>query len=93
MAAAARIGDTTDHGGSLIPPGFASQIFIEGMPAAVAGDLHKCSIPPPSHTPVSPITAGSGTVFMGGFPAARTTDRTGCGAGVVVGATSVQIGG
>jgi uncharacterized Zn-binding protein involved in type VI secretion len=93
MPAALRIGDQTDHGGTIIPPGFASEIFIEGKPAAVAGDLHQCSIPPPSHTPVSPITSGSGTVFMSGFPAARITDKAGCGAGAIAGAQSVLIGG
>ena len=94
MPAAICIGDQTDHGGSLIPPGFASEVLIEGKPAAVAGDLHRCGItPPPPHATVSPITSGSGTVFMHGFPAARVTDRAGCGAGVVVGVQSVLIGG
>jgi uncharacterized Zn-binding protein involved in type VI secretion len=95
MTAAARIGDQTDHGGTLVPlPGLAPSVFIEGLNAAVAGDQHQCSItPPPAHPTLSPVTGGSMSVKICGFAAARAlVDRTGCGAAVLVGATSVQIG-
>jgi uncharacterized Zn-binding protein involved in type VI secretion len=93
MPAAARIGDSTDHGGTLLPLGLAQGVYIEGLPAAVVGDKHKCGItPPPPHPTVSPIVKGSTTVSIGGFPAARADDKTACGAGILVGAPTVQIG-
>jgi uncharacterized Zn-binding protein involved in type VI secretion len=95
MPAAARILDQTDHGGMLVPmPGLAPSVFIEGLIAAVAGDQHQCSVPPtPPHPPLSPVTGGSQSVKICGFAAARAlVDRAGCGAAVVAGATSVQIG-
>lgn len=93
MAAAARVGDTTNHGGTITGPG-AATVLIGGMPAAVAGDLHVCVLPPPNHLPtVSPFPSGSGTVLIAGRPAIRTTDACICGAMAVVGAPTVMIGG
>ncbi len=91
MPAAARVGDTTGHGGVVTGPGVPT-VLIGGQPAAVLGDLHACVIPPPSHLPVSPFTAGSATVLIGGVPALRVGDAAGCGASVAVGAPTVMIG-
>jgi uncharacterized Zn-binding protein involved in type VI secretion len=93
MAAAARVGDTTNHGGTITGPG-AATVLIGGQPAAVAGDLHVCVLPPVSHQPtVSPFPVGSGTVLIAGRPAIRTTDACICGAMAAVGAPTVMIGG
>ena len=62
------------------------------MPAAVAGDLHTCALPPPSHPPTTPFPVGSASVLVGGMPALRTTDAAGCGAMAVVGEPTVLIG-
>ncbi len=92
MPAAARVGDVSNHGGTLTGPGVSS-VLIAGMPAAVAGDMHSCALPPPGHLPtVSPFPSGSSTVLIAGRPAIRTTDACLCGAMAVVGAPTVMIG-
>jgi len=92
MPAAARVGDVSNHGGTITGPGVAT-VLIGGMPAAVAGDMHVCSLPPTGHQPtVSPFPSGSTTVLIGGRPAIRTTDACICGAMAVVGAPTVMIG-
>jgi uncharacterized Zn-binding protein involved in type VI secretion len=91
MPAAARVGDTTVHGGSVVGPG-VSTVLIAGMPAAVVGDMHACVIPPPSHIPSSPFVAGSASVLIQGRPAVRVGDACGCGASVAVGSPTVVIG-
>ena len=91
MAAAARVGDVTTHGGMITGPGVGT-VLIGGKPAAVAGDLHVCSLPPVGHQPtVSPFPAGSATVLVAGRPVLRTTDVSGCGAMAVVGEPTVLI--
>jgi uncharacterized Zn-binding protein involved in type VI secretion len=64
------------------------------MPAAVVGDMHACAIPPLAGPhPPTPIAKGSATVFIGGRPAARAGDIAGCGAPILLGFPTVQIGG
>lgn len=92
MPAAARVGDVSIHGGTITGPGVAT-VLVGGMPAAVAGDLHVCVLPPVSHQPtVSPFPSGSSKVLIGGRPAVRTTDACLCGAMAAVGAPTVMIG-
>lgn len=92
MAAAVRVGDTSNHGGTVIGPGVAT-VLIGGMPAAVAGDMHVCTLPPNAHQPTtSPFPGGSATVMIGGRPAVRTSDACICGAMALVGAPTVMIG-
>ena len=92
MPPAARVTDTTTHGGTIIGPGVPT-VLIGSMPAAVATDQHVCPIPPPAHAPtVSPFPMGSGTVLIGGMPALRTSDTCLCGAGAAVGEPTVIIG-
>jgi len=91
MPAAARVGDVTNHGGTIIGPG-VSTVLIGGQPAAVVGDTHICSLPPTGHQPTaSPFLTGSGTVLIGNQPALRTTDACICGAMAAVGAPTVLI--
>jgi uncharacterized Zn-binding protein involved in type VI secretion len=92
MPGAARVGDTTAHGGTVVGPGVAT-VLVAGMPAAVVGDMHACVIPsPPPHPPATPFLAGSATVLIQGRPALRAGDACGCGASVVVGSPTVVIG-
>lgn len=92
MPAAARVGDVSNHGGTITGPGVPT-VLIGGMPAAVAGDMHVCSLPPQGHQPtVSAFPSGSTTVLIGGRPAIRTTDTCICGAMAVVGSPTVMIG-
>jgi uncharacterized Zn-binding protein involved in type VI secretion len=91
MPAAARVTDTTNHGGTIVGPGITT-VTIGGMPAAVAGDMHVCSLPPTGHQPTSsPFPMGSTTVLIGGKPALRVGDVCGCGASAVVGCPTVII--
>jgi len=90
MPAAARVGDTTAHGGTVVGPGVAT-VLVAGMPAAVLGDMHACVIPPP-HPPTTPFAVGSATVVIQGRPAVRAGDACGCGASVVIGSPTVMIG-
>lgn len=93
MAAAARVGDTTNHGGTIVGPGCAT-VMIGGMPASVMGDNHVCVIPPNTgHITSSPFPMGSATVMFGGKPAIRTTDSCICGAMAAVGCVTVNVGG
>jgi uncharacterized Zn-binding protein involved in type VI secretion len=55
--------------------------------------LHTCAFPGVTPHPPSPIAKGSATVLIGGMPAARMGDITGCGAPIVMGAPTVLIGG
>ena len=91
MPGAARVGDTTVHGGTVVGPGVAT-VLIGGMPAAVVGDMHACVIPsPPPHRPATPFDACSATVMIQGRPAVRQGDVCGCGASVAVGLPTVVI--
>ena len=91
MPAAARVGDTTNHGGTIVGPG-ASTVLISGKPAAVVGDMHVCSLPPNAHQPTaSAFPMGSATVLICGTPALRITDACICGAMAVVGDPTVII--
>ena len=91
---AARVLDPTGHPGTVTGPG-AGTVFIENQIAAVEGDMHTCAMPPTAgpHPPssFSPGT-GSATVSIGGRGALRVGAIAGCGAPIVMGATSVWIG-
>jgi uncharacterized Zn-binding protein involved in type VI secretion len=93
MPFAARVGDPTGHPGVIIGPGVPT-VLIGGMPAAVMGDNHACSMPTPAGPhPPTPIVKGSATVLIGGRMAARMGDVSGCGAPIVMGMPLVEIGG
>lgn len=93
MPFAARVGDPTGHPGVIAGPGVPT-VLIGGMPAAVMGDNHICSMPPLAGPhPPSPIAKGSATVLIGGRMAARMGDISGCGAPIVLGMPLVEIGG
>jgi uncharacterized Zn-binding protein involved in type VI secretion len=93
MPPAARVTDPTGHPGVISGPG-VSTVLIGGLPAAVVGDTHSCSMPPTAGPhPPSTIARGSTTVLIGGRPAARVGDLCGCGAPIVLGMVTVEIGG
>lgn len=75
---AARLGDPTVHGGSIVI-GYP-QVLIGGMAAARVGDYHVCPMVDPGPKPHvgGPIAMGSATVFIGGMPAARQGDTATC---------------
>jgi len=77
---AARIGDPTAHGGTIILG--LPTVLIGGMPAARLGDMHVCPMVTPGIPPIphvgGPISLGSATVLIGGMPAARMGDLAVC---------------
>jgi uncharacterized Zn-binding protein involved in type VI secretion len=95
---AARVGDTTMHGGTITGPG-APNVMIGGMPAARVGDMHVCpmlnpGVPPPPHVG-GPIQLGSMTVKIGGMQAARQGDMCVCSGppdSIAMGCPTVLIG-
>jgi len=91
MPAAARLRDPTSHPG-MVAQGSAN-VWIEGAPAARAGDKHVCLLPPVAGPhPPSTMSTGSATVSINGKPAVRQGDLSGCGAQVLMGAATVLIG-
>lgn len=95
MPFAARISDmhvcplTTPNphiGGPIIAPGVPT-VLIGGMPASTVGDICACTGPPDT------VIMGSTTVLVGGKPAARMGDITAHGGSIVIGCTTVVIGG
>lgn len=95
MPPAARVGDTTSHGG-VITLGLPT-VLIGGQPAARVGDMHTCpmvnGIVPHVGGPILP--PGSPTVLIGGMPAARLGDQaicTGPPDAIVMGCMTVIIG-
>lgn len=79
---AARVGDMTAHGGSIVGPGVPT-VLIGGMPAAVVGDNHLCPMlnpgtPPPPHVGGPIMPPGAVMVMIGGKPAACVGDMATC---------------
>jgi uncharacterized Zn-binding protein involved in type VI secretion len=93
MPPAARVSDLTSHPGTIAGPGIPT-VLIGSLPASVLNDTHVCAFPPLAGPhPPNPIILGSATVLIGGMPAARVNDPTGCGATIVSGMPTVEIGG
>ena len=95
MPPAARMGDTTSHGG-VITVGLPT-VLIGGQPAARVGDMHTCpmvnGVVPHVGGPIMP--PGSPTVLIGGMPAARLGDQATCTGppdAIVMGCVTVIIG-
>ncbi len=94
---AARMGDQTAHGGTIVM-GFP-MVLIGGKPAARMGDMHVCpmvnpGLPPPPHVG-GPVIVGSPTVLIGGMMAARMGDMAVCAGPpdtILVGCPTVLIG-
>jgi uncharacterized Zn-binding protein involved in type VI secretion len=95
---AARLGDSTCHGGVITGPGCPT-VLIGSMPAATMGDMHVCPMVTPGTPPIphvgGPITLGSTGVFIGGKPAARMGDMAVCvgpPSTIILGCMTVLIG-
>lgn len=94
---AARLGDSTAHGGVIMAG--APTVLIGGAPAARMGDMHVCpmmnpGVPPPPHVGQQ-IIMGSPTVLICGQMAARMGDPVMCSGppdSIVAGCPTVLIG-
>lgn len=75
---AARMGDLTAHGGTIMLG--CPTVLIGGMPAARVSDMHTCplvnGVVPHVGGPIIP--PGGVTVLIGGMPAARVGDLLTC---------------
>lgn len=98
MPPAARVGDKTDHGGTLALPPSAPRVAtvrIGGKVAAVVGSAHVCPIP--QHDVGNVVVPSGGDVTNGvliaGLPAATVGDKTTCEAEITLGDFTVLIGG
>lgn len=99
MPPAARMGDTTAHGGSIVAG--CPTVLIGGQPAARIGDMHVCPMVTPGTPPVphvgGPILPpGVPTVLIGGQPAAVVGGMCVCVGppdSIVMGCMTVLIGG
>lgn len=98
MPPAARMGDSTAHGGTIVA-GFP-MVLIGGQPAARVGDMHACpmqtpGVPPIPHVGGPILPPGAPTVLIGGVPAARLGDMATCTGppdSIVSGCFTVMIG-
>lgn len=86
--------------GAVTGPPMAASVLIGGQPAAVAGSLCTCAIPfpappapPPPLMPLITVPLPDKTVFINSLPAATTGATMLCGASVVGGCPTVEIGG
>lgn len=94
---AARLGDQTAHGGTIVGPGCPT-VLIGGKPAARLTDNHVCPmVTPPGVPHVGGPIVGPGvpTVLIGGLPAACVGDMCTCVGppdSIIVGCFTVLIG-
>lgn len=85
MPGVARLGDKTNHGGTVVSA--SSTVVADGKPVARAGDMHVCPIKGHGTTPFS----SSSSVVEGGRGLVRAgMDAAGCGAVVVGGSPTVN---
>lgn len=98
MPPAARLGDSTEHGGVIVAG--LPTVLIGGMPAARITDMHTCpmvtpGVPPVPHAGGPIIGPGMPTVLIGGLPAAVMGDKVTCVGppdSIVMGCPTVIIG-
>ncbi len=75
------------HVGGPVLPGVNTTVLIGGQPAAVVGDMCTCTGPPDA------IAKGSTSVMISKKPVARMGDSTAHGGKIIIGCTTVIIGG
>ena len=80
----ARLGDPSDHGGTIIS-GCASTVLTNGKQTALDGCLHSCPIDDHGVTPVS----ATGVHTAEGAKIVRVGDKAGCGAAISKGSPNV----
>ncbi|TDR28833.1 PAAR domain-containing protein [Hydromonas duriensis] len=79
-----RLGDTSDHGGTIIT---ASNAKAGGVPIARIGDILDC----PQHGK-NPIVSSIVISKVGGVPVAHVGSKTECGATITTGCETHTIG-
>ena len=95
---AARVGDLTSHGGTIVSG--SSNVFFNGVPAANASSTHICPMvipgsPPVPHVGMLAVPKGATAVLINGVPAIVMGDLflcVGTPASVVIGSPNILIG-
>lgn len=82
----ARLGDTSDHGGTVIS--YGTKFRCDGILVARLGDAHSCPI---AGHGITSITTASPKVKSEGQYVAAITSLTGCGARIVTGSPSTTV--
>ncbi|MFO0610925.1 MAG: PAAR domain-containing protein [Polyangiales bacterium] len=98
MPPAARMGDSTSHGGSIVLG--CPTVLIANMPAARLTDMHACpmvtpGVPPIPHVGGPIVGPGMPTVLVGNLPQAKLGDSCVCVGppdSIVMGAPTVMVG-
>jgi uncharacterized Zn-binding protein involved in type VI secretion len=80
----ARLGDTSDHGGTIIS--YGTKFRCDGILVARLGDAHSC----PTHG-ITSITTASPKVKSEGQFVAAITSEAGCGAKIITGSPSTTV--
>ena len=84
MSAAVRLGDTSDHGGEMSTA--LGTILVDGRKLCVDQDILTC----PIHGKKS--VTGTGKVNGGNKKAIKVGDKAQCGATIIKGSSTVNIG-
>jgi uncharacterized Zn-binding protein involved in type VI secretion len=77
MAKIAKMGDVSDHGGTIISA--SGNFTVDGVNGVVSGDMHQCPIKGHGTTPITSSSTASG----GGKAIVRSGDKAGCGASII----------
>lgn len=85
MAAVARLGDASDHGGTIISA--SSNTKANGMGIARQGDQHSCPI---SGHGITPLTATTTKTYVEGQLVITVGATAGCGAHITQGSPTVN---
>ena len=80
-----RLGDPSDHGGTMITAG--GSFRVDGITVCVDQDMHQCPIKGHGVTPVTSTTAITKTNGKGIL---RVGDRAGCGAVIIKGSDKTR---
>jgi uncharacterized Zn-binding protein involved in type VI secretion len=83
LAPIARVGDPSDHGGTILGP-CSTTNRLDGLGVARTGDLHTCPIRGHGVTALT----GTGAYLADGLRAVRVGDVAGCGATITAGSGS-----
>ena len=84
MAAVARVGDPSNHGGHIVTG--SSDVKANGIGVARDGDSHFCPLPGHGTTPLS----SSASSEANGKSVVRVGDRAACGAHIISGSSTVN---
>jgi uncharacterized Zn-binding protein involved in type VI secretion len=89
MRALARLGDGSDHGGTIVSA--SSSVTADGKGVAREGDSHSCPITGHGTTALSHGTPPT-TITVDGRKAIYVGDTAGCGAAITSGSPTVFAG-